>query len=428
MKAIIEPGKINGVVMAPPSKSMTQRVYAAALLHRGNTTIHNAGYSDDENAALQIIRQLGAKIISEKGHTMHIASNGLTPVSASVVCEESGLAARLFTPIAGTCDCPLLIEGKGSLLRRPMHEFGEVLPALNVSLGQFNGYLPFTVQGPMTARPVKINAAESSQFLSGLLFAFCSCAKEPVAIEVQDLVSRPYIDMTLEVLAHFGKPVTHDHYKVFYIDPSLFTYKEDVEISIEGDWSSASFLLVGGAIAGDITVQHLNSESKQADRAIIDGLGQAGAEVIITGTDITVKKAHLHAFEFDAVHSPDLFPALAILASCCVGESAIRGVHRLFHKESNRVESITEMLQNFAVSFSVEDDTLYVTGVPRLQGTLIDSYHDHRIVMAAAIGALRANGPVDIFDVASVDKSYPDFFKDLILCGGRVVHVPQLNS
>jgi 3-phosphoshikimate 1-carboxyvinyltransferase len=143
----------------------------------------------------------------------------------------------------------------------------------------------------------------------------------------------------------------------------------------------------------------------------------AGAGIEQGENSVTVKKAQLKGFELDATHSPDLFPILAILAACCQGESYINGIHRLHHKESNRVESIAEMLQNFDVPFSLEGDSFCITGVKKLQGTVIDSYSDHRIVMAAAIGALRANGPVDILEAESVNKSYPGFFSSLSLCG-----------
>jgi 3-phosphoshikimate 1-carboxyvinyltransferase len=421
MKAIINPGKISGSVTAPPAKSLTQRAYAAALLHRGKTIIHNAGISEDENAALQVIRQLGAKIVSRPGNTFEITSSGVAPISAAIDCRESGLAARLFTPIAALCDKRIQIEGVGTLLRRPMDGFDEILPLLNVYLTGFNGTLPFSLQGPLQPKDIKIDAGDGSQFLSGLLFAFSSAATTPVAIQVSGLKSKPYIDLTLEVLAHFGKRINHKNYQEFYIDPGAFRQVGDVEMTIDGDWSSAAYWLVAGAIAGDMTVLNLRQESKQADVAVLKALQAAGAQMTCAEGSISVKKSDLKAFEFDATDTPDLFPALSVLAAFCDGESHVRGVHRLFHKESNRVESITEMLHDFAVPFSVEDDTLFITGVQKVQGTIIDSYHDHRIVMAAAIAALRANGPVEISFAESVSKSYPGFFKDLIACGGDVV-------
>ena len=418
MKAILEPGSISGKLFAPPSKSMTQRAYAAALLHKGKTIINNPGSSEDESAALNIIEQLGAKAI-RNGSTITITSDGVNPKSDHIHCGESGLSARLFTPIAALSDNKITIGGSGSLLNRSMNGIEDALSAVDVTLTQFNGYLPFTLQGPLRAKSIKINADDGSQFLSGLLFALTHAAKERVTIEVAGLKSKPYVDMTLDVLAHFGKPVSHNNYEEFYIDPDLFTYPDPVEISIEADWSSAAYFLVAGAIAGEITIGNLKIDSNQADVAILEVLKNAGATIAIEGDSISVKKSPLQSFEFDATHCPDLFPVLAILAANCMGESYIKGVHRLFNKESNRAESITEMLQDFDVPFSIEDDVLCISGVRYLQGTVIDSYNDHRIVMAAAIGALRANGPVDIPGAASVNKSYPDFFKDLSLCGGK---------
>jgi 3-phosphoshikimate 1-carboxyvinyltransferase len=419
MTVRIEPGIISGVVSSPSSKSMTQRAYAAALLHDGKTVIHHAGHSEDELAALQVLQQLGARVVSQTNTSIEIVSEGIKPLTNRINCGESGLSARLFTPIAALSSEVMTIEGRGSLLRRPVNEMKDILDQLNVRLPGFNGFLPVTIVGPLKAASIKINASEGSQFLSGLLFALSSCATQPIIIEVAGLKSKPYIDLTLEVLQHFGKPITHNHYRQFYIDPALFVAKDYVEINMEGDWSSASYFLVAGAIAGNATVQNLLVTSRQADRVLVDVLRSAGAELTFDEDIVSVKKAHLRAFDFDATHCPDLFPVLAVLAACCNGESSILGVHRLFHKESNRVESITEMLHDFAVPWSVEDDRLFINGVAQLQGTVIDSYRDHRIVMAAAIGALRANGPVDISFAESVNKSYPDFFKDLILCGGR---------
>ncbi len=419
MQVTIDPALINGTVAAPASKSYTQRVLAAALLHKGTTVIRNAGDSADEQAAKEIIQQLGAKVSFTAPGKIQVISAGVAPVSGHIHCGESGLAARLFTPIAALSSAAVTIEGAGSLLQRPMAGFNEVLPALGVTVTGFNGRLPVTVQGPLTPVSVSINGADGSQFLSGLLFAICAAATTRVAVGVAELKSKPYIDLTLEVLGHFGWPVVHHDYKEFSIDPSLFTSRDTVEIDAEGDWSSAAYLLVAGAIAGNIEVANLNINSKQADRAIIDVLRDCGASITVGADNISVAKSRMRAFEFDATDRPDLFPVLSILAACCDGESYIRGVHRLFHKESDRAQSISEMLENFAFPFSMEDDCLCITGVRKLQGTVIDGYNDHRIVMAAAIGALRANGPVDITCADAVKKSYPAFFTDLISCGAK---------
>ncbi len=420
MRTIISPGKIKGIIHAPSSKSMTQRAFAAALLQHGTTTIYFAGNSDDEKSALHIITQLGARIISQSPGKLIIESKGVVPVTDTINCGESGLAARLFTPIASLAASPVSITGIGSLLKRPMYGFNQALTSLGISVHNFNGYLPVTVHGPLESLSFQLNAANGSQFLSGLLFAVAYSAKELVTIEVADLKSKPYIDLTLEMLRNAGKPIAHDNYTSFYIDPALFTAKENLEITVEGDWSGAANFLVAAAIAGEVTINNLSTATKQADVALLNVLRLAGATVQTDGKEVTVAAAPLNSFHFDATHCPDLFPCLAILAACCNGDSEIKGIHRLHDKESNRIESIAEMLQNFAVPFSLEDDAFCITGVRQLQGTIIDSYNDHRIVMAASIGALRANGPVDIVQSEAVHKSYPSFYNDLSLCGVSV--------
>ena len=422
MNARIEPGKISGSLAAPPSKSMTQRVFAGALLHSGKTVIKNAGTSNDETAALHIIQSLGAKV-QHYDDVIEVTGGDVHPINGSIHCGESGLSARLFTLIAGLSGSPVTITGKGSLLQRPMKVLEEVLPQLGITVSATNGCLPITLSGEFTPADITIDGSDSSQFLSGLLFAYCYADEGKAhTIEVHDLKSRPYIDMTLHVLRQFGCEVKHDGYKKFYPAPaSAGTAGRDLTITIDGDWSSAAYFLVAGAIAGNVSVSGLADNHIQADNAIFPLLKSIGADVQITGDTITVKKAPLSKFEFDDTDSPDLFPVLAILAACCNGESYIKGVHRLFHKESNRAQSISEMLMDFDVPFSIEDDTLCITGVDRLQGTVIDAHHDHRIAMVAAIGALRANGPVDIPGAEAVNKSYPDFFKHLSLCGGKCI-------
>jgi 3-phosphoshikimate 1-carboxyvinyltransferase len=391
---------------------LTQRAYAAALLFAGRTLIHNAGHSADETAAKHVIQQLGASI---NGHL--ITSSGLAPIGNTINCGESGLATRLFAPIAALHHSPITIGGTGSLLQRPLEGLEKTMQQFGVRMPEYQGHVPFTVNGPMNPASVTIDAHGSSQLVSGLLFAICASATEAVTITVKDLKSRPYIDMTLDVLAHFGRPVQHERYERFHIDPTLFTHQPQRAITIEADWSSASCVLVAGAITGRVTIPNLNRESRQADKKILEILSDIGAGVVADGQQITVSKAWLASFDTDATDCPDLFPALAVLATACRGTSSIKGLHRLFAKESNRVESITEMLWRYGIDFSAADDTLYIDGRERVQYTHIDGYNDHRIVMAAAVCALRAKGNVTITDAEAINKSYPDFFEHMQQCG-----------
>lgn len=419
MRAECRFSSLNGIVKIPASKSMMQRVCAAALLNGGITTIYNAGTSNDDRAALALVQQLGGHVIQEEDKVV-IISEGLRPIADSLYCGESGLSARLFIPIAAMCTQSLQITGSGSLMNRPFDTYTEILPQLDVKITSNDGYLPVNIQGPLLPQNVTLDGSLSSQFLSGLLFAYAFSATEPCTISVTNLQSKPYIDMTLSVLEQFGRPIANNNYESFYIDPASFITELNNEITIEGDWSSATAMLVGAAISGEVTVDALNEHSLQADKAIMDVLFDAGALLSLAETWVKVTKPDvLKSFSFNATHAPDLFPLLSVLAACCDGESEIKGVHRLIHKESNRIVSISEMLDNLGVQHSVNDDSLFIEGKETLSSCTIDSYNDHRIVMAAAIAALRCDGRVVIEGAEAVTKSYPDFFAHLYALGAR---------
>lgn len=419
MQAVVNPGSISGTITVPASKSMMQRVCAAALLHDGKTIIANPGHSNDDEAALSIIEQMGAEVLYKEDGTIEISGAVLKQPAGEINCGESGLSARLFIPIAALYDSEITVTGEGSLLQRPMTEYIQLLPELGVQLTHENGHLPVNIKGPLAIKDVTINGALSSQFLSGLLITYAFCTTQPVTITVSGLASKPYIDLTLQVLKYYGKQVAHNNYQTFTITPDDTFNEHDIYIHTEGDWSSASALLVAGTIAGDITLQGIDMESTQADKVIVSILEMTGARPEVNGNNIHIKKAdRLTAFDYDATDTPDLFPILSILAGCCRGESCIKGIARLIHKESNRLESITDMLSRLGIFYSVDEDCLKIEGGShKFEYAEIDAYNDHRIVMAAAIAALRAKGPVTIYEAEAVNKSYPDFFAHLSSLG-----------
>lgn len=412
MKAIIHPGGLKGMLCVPASKSMMQRTCAGALLHKGKTTIANAGDSEDDKAALAIIQQLGATVKYISKHLLEIDSKGIRQPEKIIYCGESGLSARLFTPIVALSEQQITITGKAALLKRPMDSFESVFNQLGLEVLEFRNTLPITFKGPLTLKDIEVDGAVSSQFLTGLLFVYGFTAKQEYTITVQQLTSKPYIELTLSVLQKFGINISHKNFETFYIAPH-YPIKKDIDITVEGDWSSAAFWLVGGAINGRITIDDLSTQSVQADKAIYDLLIHALANIKQTKNDITVEKAQLQGFEYDATDSPDLIPILAILATQCKGQSFIKGLHRLVHKESNRIESIKAMLNSFEVQVKVEDNSLIIQGCQLLKSCTINSYNDHRIAMAASIGATIATGAVTINDAGCVAKSYPNFYKDL---------------
>ena len=419
MKTVISPKAINGSITPPPSKSITQRAYAAALLHNGKTIIQNTGGSADEVAALNIIQQLGASVDCINEDTLIIQSKGLNPTTNEINCNESGLAARLFTPIVALSNTEIVVNGKGSLLTRPMSEHIDTLSTLGVPIQSDNECLPLHITGPIVPDNITVDGSLSSQFLSGLLIAYAFSATKEVSITVDNLVSRPYIDLTLQTLKYFGKSIEHKDYKSFKIIHTE-DIADDIYINIENDWSAAATLLVAGAINGDIVLENLNSNSLQADIAVLDILKQSGANIDVSTYSTSIKKAdQLTSFNFDASNCPDLFPALSVLAACCNGTSSIKGTNRLVHKESNRLDSITDMLTSFGITYQNENDTLNIIG-GRINAATINSHNDHRIVMAAAIGGLVAEGDMVIENTEAVSKSYPDFFAHLSLLGADI--------
>lgn len=414
MTEVIQPFYIYGSLHAPPGKSSMQRACAAALLHRGTSTIKNAGYSDDDETAIRIIQNLGAVVNRNQDGAYIIESNGIKPNTTDIKCGESGLSLRMFTPIAALSEQKITLSGKGSLLNRPMDFFDEILPLLHVNIDSNQGKLPISVQGPLVPMDITVDGSESSQYITGLLMAFSQSEKYPVSVKVHNPVSKPYIELTLEVMKVFGLnvPVNNDF--------NSFDFKENpapraghVEYTVEGDWSSASFLLVAGAIAGSITVKGINQFSSQADKAILEALKSAGSFPFITQDEVSVNANDLTAFNFDATDCPDLFPPLVALAAYCKGESRINGIHRLRHKESNRALTLQEEFGKMGVEISFEKNCMHIKGGGELSGANIDAHNDHRIAMACAVAGLRANGETAIENAAVVNKSYPNFFNDL---------------
>ena len=408
MKTTIHKGRIAGSITAPASKSYAQRAVAAALLAGGETTLTHLDLCNDTRAALDVARRLGASV-SHEGTTYTIRG-GLNPVSTKLNIGESGLATRLFTPIASLCHMPITINGEGSILRRPIEMMEEPLQALGVEVISNGGYLPISVKGPMRGGEIHVDGSLSSQFITGLLMALPLSPNDTV-LHVENLKSRPYVDMTIDLAARFGVAIEHNNYEQFYIAGGQ--HYTPCTYNIEGDWSGASCLLVAGATAGSITIRNLNHNSLQAELAIIEALARAGAEIITTNSSVTVHGGPLHAFEFDATDCPDLFPALAALAASCEGTSVLTGTQRLTYKESNRAETIAEVFGRLGIGVDLsEENTMRITGGP-VSSAVVDSHNDHRIAMAAAVAALSSDDSVVIEGADAADKSYPNFWNDL---------------
>jgi 3-phosphoshikimate 1-carboxyvinyltransferase len=397
-----------------------QRACAAALLNNGKTIIGNPGRSNDDLAALGVIDNLGAKVLQQPTNELHIESSGVNPVSGEMNCGESGLGIRMFAPIAALSDQEIIINGTGSLLSRPMYFFDEIFPSLGIKIESNHGKLPIKIKGPLKPVDITIDGSLSSQFLTGLLMAYGKAATKPVTITVNNLKSKPYIDLTLQVMKEFGYSVINHQYESFEIHPVNETTHQPKNYLVEGDWSGAAFLLVAGAIAGEITIKGLNVFSSQADKAILRALTMSEAVISIAEDQIVIGPGKLKAFHLDATDCPDLFPPLVALASFCDGTTVIEGVSRLAHKESNRGLTLQEEFGKMGIEITLQDDLMLVKGGTGVNAATVHSHHDHRIAMACAVAALRADGETRIEEAEAINKSYPTFYDDLKKLGALV--------
>lgn len=423
MTVTVQPSKVTGTVQAHASKSSMQRACAAALVRTGITILHNAGTSNDDLAALDVIQKLGAKVFHLGNGSIRIESNGVNPVSDELNCGESGLGVRMFTPIAALSNQPLRIDGSGSLLTRPMNFFDEIFPSLGINIETNNGKLPLNITGPLKPADIHIDGSLSSQFLTGLLMAYSGAQASDVTIQVNNLKSRPYIDLTLNVMKEFGMKVPENkNYAAFYFYTESVDSPKEIEYTVEGDWSGVAFLLVAAAINGDVIVQGIQNTSTQADKKIVDAILDAGADVIVRDNEVHVHNNSLEAFTFDATDCPDLFPPLVALAAHCSGVTRIRGLRRLKHKESDRGITLREEFEKLGVQIDLNDDEMLVHGEGHInvKNSVLNSHHDHRIAMACAVACLRADFDVEIRNAEAINKSYPDFFKHLESLGAQV--------
>ncbi len=414
MERYVDPSEVNGTVNAPTSKSMTQRAIAAALLADGESIIQNPSYCDDSLAAMSMAVGLGARVEPQVNELKIVGSATLK--ESKLNCGESGLAIRMFSPIAALYQAEITLVGANSLKKRPMFMIEEALNQLGVKCTSTGGFLPLTIQGPLIGGYCEIDGSVSSQLLTGLLMALPLASKSS-EIRVSNLKSKPYIDMTIQILKYFGINVENKEYSLFHI-PGNQKYIPN-HYTVEGDWSGGAFLLVAAAINGNLSIKGLHRDSLQSDVSIIKVLEKAGARMIFSENKIEISKTVLKSFDFDATESPDLFPPLVALASYCEGVSSIKGVSRLIFKESDRAKTLQEEFAKLKVRIVISDDTMFVTG-SQPHSARVESHDDHRIAMALAVSALGAKGRVYIRDSQCVAKSYPGFFDDLRQLGASV--------
>lgn len=408
MKQVIRPGLISGSIQIPASKSDSQRAILCAALAEGTSVLKGVGKSDDEQAMLKAVVELGARIQNED-ETSVVSITGIKhlPENLELSAGESGLGLRLLTCVASGFDREITLTGRGSLLSRPMDFFDVILPKFGCTVSTNQGFLPIEVRGPLVGTDLEVDGSLSSQFISGLLMALPRSNRSS-SLTVIDMKSGPYIQMTISTLKQFGVVIENEQ-NVFRIEGNQ-SFKS-TEYPIESDWSSASYWLVAAAIGHPISVSGLNMRSLQADKALLEALMHAGCKITYEEQTIRIDGSAIRPFEFDATDCPDLFPALTVLAAKCNGISRIQGVKRLIHKESNRGVALRTEFAKMGLRIELEDDLMLIYGTGKLNGAEVDSHHDHRIAMCLGIAGTIATGETIITNAESVAKSYPDFWK-----------------
>lgn len=405
--------KLIGHYYAPPSKSYTQRVLACALLHGGTTIVECIGKSNDELACLGIIQQLGTSVEWIDESSVKLISNGLPNHGRDIFinCGESGLALRMFLPILTLINSKIVVEVEGSLLKRPIHLITDFLTQVGINYELTDGHFPLAFQGGDWPKSLVIDGSMTSQLLTGILIG-SSFQNKNLEIKVLNLKSSPYVDLTLEIINLFHRnniTVKDDHYLVI---EKAVVQQQSINIKVEGDWSNASFFVAAAVLNGRLFIENLNPNSAQADRQILNVLTQCGVKYHWEEQTLIVEKSKIQSLEFDATDCPDLFPPLALLSCGALGNSKIRGVHRLLFKESNRMETIQSTLNSIGVDVVVKDDVMFITP-KKLHIATLNTFNDHRIAMLSAMLSLLIKEGINLEGTEAVNKSYPNFFEDL---------------
>jgi 3-phosphoshikimate 1-carboxyvinyltransferase len=409
-KITVIPGSYQGVISIPSSKSDGQRAILAAALSKDVSTIHNLGHSDDELAMLDAVHQLGAEAKQEEDKSWIFKGIADFPKQAELYMRESGLGTRLITGVCAANKGHFKITGSGSILKRSMDFFDTYLPFFGAEIKTDNGHLPFEIIQPMQGAQVVIDGSQSSQYVSSMLMALPLLPTES-RLEVENLKSIPYLKMTLNTLAKFGISILQQDLKHFIIAGNQKYLS--TTYTVEGDWSSASYWLVASALGQKCSVCGLDLSSLQADKQILKAFEAANCTVVYSDDAIYIQGKNRKAFEFDATHCPDLFPALATFAALCDGESTIHGVNRLANKESNRGEALKTEFGKLGIDIELDGDVMRIQGKIELAGGEVSSHDDHRIAMCLAIAGLFASSPITVLNPLCVSKSYADFWSDL---------------
>ena len=426
MKIKIRPGNLKGTIEIPPSKSYSHRaVIAAALAENGKKSkIDNLKFSVDITTTTDIMENWGAEIERFES-ALEIIGNGgkVVPKDKYVQCNESGSTIRFLIPVGITRENELIFDGKGKLVDRPLDSYYRIFKEQGLKYETTGGKLPLTVNGKLKPGNYEIDGNISSQFITGLLYALPLLEGDSKLIINKNLESKGYVDLTLEILKLAGIEIVNNDYKSFDIRGNQ-TYKS-FDYTVEGDYSQVAFWIVAGIISAnrdnEVKCLHVNKNSLQGDREIIEIVTRMGANLEIFDDYVIVKPSKTKGTVIDISQCPDIGPVLTVLASLSEGETRIINGERLRIKESDRITSIKTELNKLGGNVSEEGDSLIIQGVEGFRGGVtVNAWNDHRIAMSLAIASTRCEKEIILEEAESVRKSYPHFWDDFVKMGGEI--------
>ena len=390
-----------------------------ALTH-SHFKLRNPLMSDDTKATLDALYALGAELTSYTTG-VQIYCEHLRQSPGVIDARNSGTTIRLMAGIASLLPGFTVLTGDESLVKRPMSPLVNALTQLGAKCTYLGspGKPPLRIVGPITGESTEIAGDVSSQFVSSLLIA-CSQKQNDTHIKINGtLRSRPYVDITLQMLEDFGAKVREESHGFLVRGQQKLVLDS---YNVPGDYSSGAFPLVAAAVTGGkVTVKGLDPESPQGDKAIVQHLKTFGAWVSSKGDAVTVGGGTLRGTEINVMHTPDLFPILAVVGSLSEGTTVLTGGENLRAKESDRIATTTRFLADMGAEISPTKDGCEIHGVTKLHGAKVETEGDHRILMAAAVAGLVSSTETVIGDVDSYNVSYPGFLRDMHQLGCRMV-------
>lgn len=407
MKLMITPQRLHGSITPPASKSQAHRLIMGAALAGGTSVLRSVSGSNDITATLGCMEALGASSAYLDDTTLQITGNAGNPASAGQVldCGESGSTLRFLIPIALALTGNVSFRGHGRLMQRPQTPYFEIFREKGIEY-RLEGDL-LTVHGTLTPRQYFLRGDVSSQFITGLLYALPLLHGDSDIVLTTQLESESYVNLTLDALRQFGITI-HPTAQGWHVPGNQVYHSHD--LAVESDYSQSGFFYAAQSIGNPVAVTGMNPDSVQGDKIVVDYMKRLCGPGPV---------------DLDVRDCPDLVPPLALSAALRDGETTvISGAARLRLKESDRLASVTAVLNAMGASIEEGEDHLTIHGVPSLAGGVtVDSWGDHRIAMMAAMAATVCCAPIALTGAESVKKSYPGFWDDYCRLGGQIQEV-----